>query len=278
MSGPADGAQRPFGEPHRAQPLPSPTRRTELVDQAVARLSPRWTIWTLQTIQHHGPMRLADINSVLPWIGVHAMAQIVRRMQTSGLLDRPQFGVCDLTPLGRDTQSVHRALSAWHRTHLTDGTSSLAEAERVEDALGRLRGKGAIPVLHALAQYGPLPNGALRNEAALATGSFHYRITQLQTDQLITRTSPFSGRGSEYTLTSAARGLPPVYAELAEFARKAHPAAARPDGATSQQAVRANAAVRRSPAASSELFSHVSAPPPRVPAHVTALSHPSRTR
>ena len=259
---------------------PSPARHTELVDQAVARLSPRWTTWTLQTIQHHGPMRLADINSALPWIGVHAMAQIVRRMQTSGLLDRPQFGVYDLTPLGRDARSVHHALSAWHRTHLADDAASLAEAERVEDALGRLRGKGTIPLLHALAQYGPLPNGALRNEAALATGSFHYRITQLQTDQLITRTSPFSGRGSEYTLTSVARGLTPVYAELAEFARKALPAAARPDqhGATAQQAVRASAAVRRSPAASSELFSHVSAPTPRVPAYVTALSHPSRTR
>ncbi|MBC2902144.1 winged helix-turn-helix transcriptional regulator [Streptomyces cupreus] len=245
----------------------------------MARLSPRWTTWTLQTIQHHGPMRLADINSALPWIGVHAMAQIVRRMQTSGLLDRPQFGVYDLTPLGCDTQSVYRALSAWHRTHLADDAASLAEAERVEDALGRLRGKGTIPLLHALAQYGPLPNGALRNEAALAAGSFHYRITQLQTDQLITRTSPFSGRGSEYTLTSAARGLTPVYAELAEFARKSHPAT-RPDqpGATAQQAVRASAAVRRSPAASAELFSHVSDPQPRVPAFVTALSHPSRIR
>ncbi|WP_405523516.1 winged helix-turn-helix transcriptional regulator [Streptomyces canus] len=249
----------------------APTRHTELVDQAVARLSPRWTTWTLQTIQHHGPMRLTEINSALPWVGVHAMAQIVRRMQTSGLLERPQFGVYDLTPLGRDTQSVHRALSTWHRTHLVNGTSSLAEAELAEDSLGRLRGKGTIPLLHALAQYGPLPNGALRDEAAFATGSFHYRITQLQTDRLITRTTPFSGRGSEYTLTSAARGLTPVYAELAEFARRAHPA-------TTQQAVRASAAVHRSPAASSELFSHVFAPQPRVPAYVTARSHPSRTR
>lgn len=258
----------------------APTRHSELVDQAVARLSPRWTTWTLQTIQQRGPMRLADINSALPWVGVRAMAQVVRRMQTSGLLDRPQFGVYDLTPLGRDTQHVHRALSAWHRTHLSDGTSSLAEAERVEDALGRLRGKGTIPLLHALAQHGPLPNGALRDETALATGSFHYRVTQLQTDRLITRTSPFSGRGAEYTLTSAARGLTPVYTELAEFARKSHPAASGPDQyrACAQHAIRASAALRRGPMASSELFSHVPDSQPRVPAYVTALSHPSRTR
>ncbi|WP_369251109.1 hypothetical protein [Streptomyces sp. R41] len=81
----------------------TPTRHTELVDQAVARLSPRWTTWTMQTIQHHGPMRLVDINSALPWVGVHAMAQIVRRMQTSGLLYRPQFGVYDLTARPRHT-------------------------------------------------------------------------------------------------------------------------------------------------------------------------------
>ncbi|MEV4225542.1 winged helix-turn-helix transcriptional regulator [Streptomyces bobili] len=258
----------------------SPTRHTKLVDQAVARLSPRWTTWTLQTIQQQGPIRLTDINSALPWVGVHAMAQIVRRMQASNLLDRPQVGVYDLTPVGRDTQHVHCVLSAWHRTHLTDRTASLAEAERVEDALGRLRGKGTIPLLHALAQHGPLPNGALRDEAGLATGSFHYRITQLQTDQLITRTSPFSGRGAEYTLTSAARGLTSVYAELAEFARKANPATSLPDqhGATAQHAIRASAAVHRSPVASSELFSHIPDSQPRVPAYITALTHPSRTR
>lgn len=225
-------------------------------------------------------MRLADINSALPWVGVHAMAQIVRRMQTSSLLDRPQVGVYDLTPVGRGTHDVHRALSAWHRTHLTDRTTSLAEAERVEDVLGRLRGKGTILLLHALARHGPLPNGALLDEAGLATGSFHYRITQLQTDQLITRTSPFSGRGAEYTLTPAARGLTPVYAELAEFARKANPATSLPEehGATTQHAMRASAAVHRSPVVSSELFSHVPNSHPHVPAYVTALSHPSRTR
>ncbi|MEU6355998.1 winged helix-turn-helix transcriptional regulator [Streptomyces sp. NPDC047072] len=259
----------------------SPTRHAELVVQAVARLSPRWTTWTLQTVQQHGPMRLADINAALPWVGASAMAQLVRRMETSSLLERPKFGVYDLTPLGRDTQHAHRALSDWHRTHLAGGAGALAEAERVEDALGILRGKGAIRLLHALAQHGPLPHGALRDEAALATGSFHYRITQLQTDQLITRVIPLSGRGSEYTLTAAARALTPVYAELAEFARKAvHPATTLldQDSLTTQQAARASAAVIRSPGASSELFSHVAVPQPRVPAHVTALSHPSRTR
>ncbi|MEV1068554.1 winged helix-turn-helix transcriptional regulator [Streptomyces sp. NPDC050263] len=258
----------------------TPALPTELVNQAVTRLSPRWTTWTLQTIQHHGPMRLSDINSALPWVGVQAMAQIVRRMQTSSLLERPQFGVYDLTPLGRTTQHVHRALATWHRTHLTDNKSSLAEAERTEVALSRLRGKGAVDVLRALAQHGPLPNGALRNEAGLATGSFHYRIQQLLTDRLITRTSPLSGRGVEYRLTSAAHGLSPVYTELAEFAHRARPAATHSGrhGSTVQQATWASTAVRRSPSASAELFSHAPHPQPRVPAHLTVLSHPPRTR
>ncbi|MGW3649236.1 winged helix-turn-helix transcriptional regulator [Streptomyces sp. NPDC000878] len=258
----------------------TPAPPTELVNQAVNRLSPRWTTWTLQTIQHHGPMRLADINSALPWVGVQAMAQIVRRMQTSSLLERPQFGVYDLTPLGRTTQHAHRALTTWHRAHLSDNKSSVAEAERAEDALGRLRGKGTVDVLHALAQHGPLPSGVLRNEAGLATGSFHYRVQQLVTDQLITRTSPFSGRGAECRLTSAAHGLAPVYTELAEFSHRARPAATRSGqhSSTVHQATWASAAVRRSPSASAELFSHAPHPQPRVPAHLTALSQPPRTR
>ncbi|MEU1299964.1 winged helix-turn-helix transcriptional regulator [Streptomyces shenzhenensis] len=254
------------------------------VISAVSRLSPRWTAWTLQTIQQRGSMRLADINSALPWVGVQAMAQVVRRMQTSGLLERPQFGIYSLTPLGRNAQAVHRALADWHRTQIVSNAPTLARAERTEDALGRLRGKGAIEVLHALAQHGPLSNGELRTAAGLATGSFHYRVHQLQTDQLITRIGPFTGRGANYTLTPAARALAPVYPELSDFARKSNViagtdevqhAAAAEHAAT---AVRASAATQRSTMASPGLFSHAPAPQPRVPAHVAALSHPSRIR
>lgn len=257
---------------------------TELVTQAIAQLSPRWTTWTLQTVHQHGPMRLGDISSALPWVGVQAMAHVVHRLKASDLLERPQHGIYDLSPQGRHTQHAHRALATWHHAQFTDPEPVLADAERTENALRRLSGKGTIAVLEALEQHGPLPSGELGATAGLATGSLHRRIQQLQADGLITRTSPFSGRGAEYALTSAAQALTPVYAELATFARGGEPALSpsavepRTTAHSAADTARATAAVRRSPAATPGLFSHAPDPQPRVPMNITELSRPSRTR
>ncbi|WP_405539648.1 winged helix-turn-helix transcriptional regulator [Streptomyces sp. NBC_00075] len=254
----------------------------KFINQAIARLAPRWTTWTLQTIQQRGPLRVANISSALPWIGIQNTAQVVRRMETASLLERPEHGVYALSPLGRSAEPAHRALVSWHRAHFADTGPALAEAERAEDALRRLRGKGAIEVLEALTQYGPLPNGELRAAARLATGTFHYRVNQLKTDQLLTRTSDFSG--AKYTLTPAARSLSTVYTELTAFARGSEAVLAPRSGEHSTAAqqtagtARATAAVRRSPSAFPGLFSHAPDPQPRVPGHITALSRPSRTR
>jgi DNA-binding HxlR family transcriptional regulator len=256
--------------------------QAEFVNQAVARLAPRWTTWILQTIQQRGPMRPADISSALPWIGAQNATQIMRRMQIRNLLERPHHGLYAISPLGRSAHNAHRALASWHHTHFGDNAPALAQAERIEDAWRRLRGTGAIEVLHALAQHGPLPNGELRATAQLATGSFHYRVQQLQADQLLTRTSDF--RGAKYTLTPAAEALSPVYRELSAFARSSGatlaPAGVNHGTAAQQTAgiARATAAVRRSPSAFPGLFSHSPDPQPRVPTHITALSRPSQTR
>jgi DNA-binding HxlR family transcriptional regulator len=262
----------------------SADEQAEFITPAIDRLSPRWTTWTLQTVQQHGPMRLADINSALPWVGVQAMARVVRRMDASDLLERPQHGVYGLSPLGRRAQRVHHAFAVWHRAQVPDHALALAEAERTEDALRRLCGKGTVAALQALTQCGPLTSGELGAMAGLATGSLHHRIQQLQTDGLITRTSPFSGRGAAYALTSAAHALSPVYTELSAFARSSDRATSPGVGerrTASHSAVgtaRATAAVRRSPAVSPELFSHAPDPQSRVAAYITALSRPSRTR
>lgn len=257
---------------------------TEFITQATGRLAPRWTTWTLQTVQQHGPMRLGDINSALPWVGVQAMARVVRRLEASDLLERPQHGIYDLSPLGRNAQLAHRALASWHHAQFTDRGPVLADAERTEDALCRLSGKGTIAVLEALEQHGPLPGSELGATAGLATGSLHHRIQQLQTDGLITRTSPFSGRGAEYALTRAAQGLTPVYSELATLARggESAPSPSGVERRTTAHSVadtaRATAAVRRSPAVTPGLFSHAPDPQPRAPMNITELSRPSRTR
>lgn len=249
-----------------------------LVSKAIDRLAPRWTTWTLQTIAQHGQIRFAKIAAALPWLSTQNTQQILRRMHTNGLLDRPECGVCKVSPSGLNAHSVHRTLASWHRTHAGGSSSAVAEAERTEDALRRLRGEGAVDVLHALSEHGPLRNGELRKASGLATGSFYYRVQQLQEDQLLTRTGP-SFRAA-YTLTPAAQALGPVYAELAAFESMTPSVAVqhKPTALTAASTARADAAVRRTPSVFAGLFSHAPAPQPRVPAYVTALSRPSRTR
>ncbi|MGW1374704.1 hypothetical protein ACWD6P_10600 [Streptomyces sp. NPDC002446] len=245
----------------------------EPVNQAIDRLAPRWTTWTLQTIQQHGEMRLPEIASALPWLGTQNTHNVLWRMHTSGLVDRAQRGVYTVSPLGRSAQPAHRTLASWHRAHFADDGPALPEAERTEDALRRLRGRGAVDILHALAHHGPLPPSELRETAGLATISVYYRLQQLQEDQLLTPVGSYSR--ASYTLTPAAQALGPVYAELAAFTRQ-HPAVERsPVTQQTASAARANAAVRRSLPG---MFSHAPAPQPSVPTYVTALSHPSRTR
>ncbi|KIZ14954.1 winged helix-turn-helix transcriptional regulator [Streptomyces natalensis] len=251
---------------------------TALVSKAIDRLAPRWTTWTLQTIAQHAQMRFAKIAVALPWLSTQYTQQILRRMHTNNLLDRPDYGVYELSPSGQNACSVHRTLASWHRTHAGGNSPAVAEAERTEDALRQLRGEGAVEVLHTLSKHGPLPHGELRKASGLATGSFHYRLQQLQEDQLLTRTGP-SFRAA-YALTPAAQELGPVYAELAAFESMAASVAVqhKPAALATASTTRANAAVQRTPSALPGLFSHAPAPQPRVLAHVTALSHPSRTR
>ncbi|MFE7312870.1 winged helix-turn-helix transcriptional regulator [Streptomyces sp. NPDC057555] len=249
-----------------------------LVSKAIDRLAPRWTTWTLQTVAQQGQMRFTKIAAALPWLSTQNTQQILRRMHANGLLDRPGHGVYEVSPWGRNAHSVHRTLASWHRTHAGGSGPAVAEAERTEDALRQLRGEGAVEVLHALSEHGPLPYGELRKASGLATGTFHYRLQQLQEDQLLTRTCP-SFRAA-YGLTPAAQALGPVYAELAAFESVAPSVAVQrnPAELAAARTTRANAAVQRTPSAFPGLFSHAPAPQPPVPTHLTALSHPSRTR
>ncbi|CDR10510.1 hypothetical protein [Streptomyces iranensis] len=158
-------------------------------------------------------------------------------------------------------------------------STTWTRADRVEDALSRLRGKGALQVLTALEQRGPLRPGTLREATGLATGSFHYRTQQLLHDGLVTRLGP--DEHFAYDLTSAAQGLGPVHAELHDFGRRSQATEVTvQSNQPCAEANRAHAARQRSPAApaTTGLFSHPPESHPRVPAYITALSHPSRTQ
>jgi DNA-binding HxlR family transcriptional regulator len=105
-------------------------------------------------------------------------------------------------------------------------------------------------------------------------------LLRLQTDGLVTRTGPRFG--DPYTLTTAGAALSPVYAAVEHWASPTtalSPAA--PTRSTSRRDpddARATAALGRSPAVYSGLFSHAPQPQPPVPASVTAQAAPARTR
>lgn len=244
------------------------------IRHAVDVLAPPWTSWTLQTLREHGPMRQRDLTAAMPWLTTQSTQQVLLRMQSSGLLVKPERGCYAPSRLGEHAYPAHRALASWHTRHFEQDNKDWKPADRIEDALARLRGKGTIEVLTALEQHGPLRPVALREAAGLPSGSFYYRTQQLLGDELVTRLG--SEQHFAFTLAPAARRLAPVYAELHDFGRRS-----KDSQHTVGQASRARAARQHSPATATVtagLFSHPPEPQPRVPAYITALSHPSRMR
>ncbi|MGY1435414.1 winged helix-turn-helix transcriptional regulator [Streptomyces reniochalinae] len=261
---------------HAPTPRAAPANR---IHHAVGVLAPLWTSWTLETLRERGPLRAPQLASATPWLNTATLHQVLLRMRTSDLLAKPERGCYAASPLGQDTRPVRHTLASWHARHFEVGATAWRQPDRVEDALTRLRGKGTLDVLTTLEENGPLRPGALREATGLATGSFHYRTQQLLDDGLVTRLGP--DQRSAYTLTPAARGLAPVYAELHDFGRRTQAnGAAGQANERSAVASRAHAARQHSPSAQrvTGLFSHPDQPPPRVPAYVTALSHPARRR
>lgn len=125
----------------------------------------------------------------------------------------------------------------------------------------------------------------LAERAGLGHGTTSHRLARLQTDGLVTRTGPRFG--DPYALTEAGQALGAVYASVEHWSeslvapQKPHAAgatrthAAVPLGAEN---ARTTAALRRSAAIPTALFSHAPQPQPRVPAAMTAQSAPSRAR
>ncbi|WP_405802667.1 winged helix-turn-helix transcriptional regulator [Streptomyces sp. NBC_01187] len=260
----------------------TPTRDTahaNRIHHAVGVFAPLWTSWTLATLRERGPLRVPQLRSAMPWLNTATLHQVLLRMRSSNLLAKPERGYYAASALGKDAGPLHRALASWHSRHFEVSATAWRQPDRIEDALARLRGKGIVDVLTALEEHGPLRPGALREATGLATGSFHYLTQQLLGDGLVTRLG--SDQHFAYSLAPAARQLAPVFVELHDFGRRSQAtAAAGRANERSAVASRARAARQHSPAAprATGLFSHPDQPPPHVPAYVTALSHPSRTR
>ncbi|MFD3836747.1 winged helix-turn-helix transcriptional regulator [Streptomyces sp. NPDC058642] len=258
------------------------------VEDALSLIAPKWTTWSAQTLaQQGGPMRVRDVAARLPFVSEQFVGKRLAQMHADGLVTRAgdRHGApYQLSGFGNSLSSVHRALSDWSQAHLSLG--KVAGAERVEDAVRRLHLRHSTAVVQVL-DAGPMRFVRIAEEAGLDNGFTRQRLMRLQLDGLVTRTGPH--RGDPYVLTDAGRALGPVYAAVERWSNPVaapRPAAAPVAAATrthtgiplGSDGIRTAAALRRSTAAPSSLFSHAPQPQPRVPTAVTARSAPSRGR
>jgi DNA-binding HxlR family transcriptional regulator len=253
----------------------------ERVETALSVMGRKWTTWVAQTLAaQHEPMRVRDIASRIPAVSEHFVSRRLVQMHADGLVvraDDRRGAPYRLSAIGEQLAPVHQELADWSLTYLDLGTT--ARAARIEDALDRLHLRHTTAVIQALTD-GPLRLVHLSEAIGLDTPAASQRLLRLQTDGLVTRTGPRFG--DPYTLTTAGAALSPVYAAVEHWASPTtalSPAA--PTRSTSRRDpddARATAALGRSPAVYSGLFSHAPQPQPPVPASVTAQAAPARTR
>ncbi|MGW3000403.1 winged helix-turn-helix transcriptional regulator [Streptomyces sp. NPDC001155] len=261
------------------------------VEDALSLIAPKWTTWSAQTLAQQGhPMRVRDVAAKLPFVSEQLVGKRLAQMHADGLVTRAddRHGApYQLSAFGESLSPVHRALSDWSQTNLSLG--KVAGAERVEDAVRRLHLRHSTAVIQVLDAGGPMRFVHIAEEAGLDNGFTRQRLNRLQVDGLVARTGP--RHGDPYVLTDAGRALGPVYAAVEHWsnpvATQGRSAPAAPIRAATRthtgvppgsDGIRTAAALRRSAAAPSTLFSHAPQPQPRVPAAIIAQSAPSLGR
>ncbi|MFJ8301093.1 winged helix-turn-helix transcriptional regulator [Streptomyces sp. NPDC094447] len=261
------------------------------IEDAFSLLGPKWTTWSVMTMAQEGrPMRVRDVAARLPFVSEQLVGKRLAAMHADGLVtrtDKRHGAPYRLSALGESLTHVHRTLAEWSRNYLPP--DAMAEAERVEDAVQRLRLRHSTAMIQVLDAGGPMRFVHIAEGVGLDVSLTQHRLRRLQVDGLVARTGP--RHGDPYVLTDAGRELGPVYATVEHWSaplatqgdmsppvsvtmpQRTHPGVPLgPDGA------RTAAALRRSAAVPSALFSHALQPQPRVPASVTAPSAPGRVR
>ncbi|SHN23184.1 winged helix-turn-helix transcriptional regulator [Actinacidiphila paucisporea] len=274
-----------------AQPSTSRTgaAHAQRVEDALSLIAPKWTNWVVQTLaQARQPMRVREIARQLPFVSEQLVGRRLAQMHADGLVTRSEDfrAPYQLSGFGTSLAPVHQALTDWSHQHIHFPPGGVAGAERVEDAVRRLHLRHTTAVIQGL-DAGPMRFVHIGEAVGLDDPYTRQRLVRLQADGLVARAG--LRHGDPYTLTAAGRALGPVYAAVEHWSdptaavlpaatptpaviRTQNAIAARPDG------IRTAAALRRSSAAPSGLFSHAPAPQPRVPATITAQSSPARCR
>ncbi|MFF2616877.1 winged helix-turn-helix transcriptional regulator [Kitasatospora sp. NPDC058046] len=254
------------------------------VESVLRQLAPKWTTHFVHTIAKYGPeMRVRDIAHHHPAVNQPYVSRRLAAMADAGLVDRDatfdRWAPYRLSAGARTLGPLYRAVTQWsseHHDHAPQG-----RADRIEDALRRLHLVDTTEVVRLLSKHGSMRVVHLGEHVGVSEQLIATRLNRMQADGLVVRTG--SRHGAPYALTDAGHSLAPVYAAVQQWDNRhsAAPAVRVPAATrtlvTGADTVRTAAALRRSPAPAN-LFSHAPAPQPRVPAAVTAASHPSRGR
>ncbi|MFE4972850.1 winged helix-turn-helix transcriptional regulator [Kitasatospora sp. NPDC056651] len=267
-----------------AQTTPMSTADAQRVEAVLHRIAPKWTTHVVHTVAKYGPeMRVADVAQHLTALSPSYVSKRLASMSEAGLVTRD--GTFDraapyrLSSSARTLGPTYRTLAEWSSDHI-DHTPQ-GRYDRIEDALQRLQLVGTTETVRLFAEHGSVRLPQLAERLGASEQFAATRLNRMQADGLVARTG--DRHGAPYVLTDAGQALGPVYTAIQQWDSRhstavtpAVPAAERTLNSPAQS-TRTAAALRRS-AAPSSLFSHPPVPPTRVPAAVTAASHPSRGR
>ncbi|MFF4757805.1 winged helix-turn-helix transcriptional regulator [Streptomyces sp. NPDC001292] len=217
---PAPADPIPTGR-HHAHPRTAPTFSiasidAQRVEDALARIGPKWTTWSAMTLaQENRPMRVRDVAAQLPFVSEQFVGKRLATMHADGLVTRDddrRGAPYRLSALGASLAPVLRTVSDWSRAHLSQ--DRMAEAERVEDALRRLHLRHSTAVIQVLdSGGGPMRFVHIAEKAGLDNGLARQRLLRLQADGLVARTG--SRHGDPYVLTDASQALGAIWGSLA---------------------------------------------------------------
>ncbi|MEU2868681.1 helix-turn-helix domain-containing protein [Streptomyces olivoreticuli] len=262
----------------------SPTSRINdlrRVEEALAMIAPRWSVWMLQTLQQTDRMRYHEVREKLPWLKDPAVSQRLAALADHGLVDRtatdgrPVYYA--LTDRGRELAPVQDALAAWAGECLEE-VGPTARAEHVEDALKLITPRHATAVLWALQDNGPMRSGELSREVTpgMSPMVMTSRLRQLGADGLVERVT--DNHRSPYQLTAAGRALGPVYTALSAWAAGRPPTTAHhPVWAPAQAAQQRPSAAAPQPSEQQRVQRSVAAAAAATSPHIPVFSRPRTT-
>jgi DNA-binding HxlR family transcriptional regulator len=243
----------------------------DLVQDAVQRLSPRWTTWALQLVLANEQMRYVDVATAMNWVNPGSLHTRLRVMEETGLLTRLGTGRFRASPDGRRTAGVYDAVGRWARAHLPT-SGPVAAAERIEQSLSMLARSYTTQVLWTIGQGPTLRTDLLELLPEVPEGTLPGRLKTLTEDGLIARSGPVGQY--RYELTEGGRALGASWEALLRWNR-GEPAPRAAGTAVAAAVTRAQAAAQRS-SVPELVFSHAEPPPPPYVQHTVFPSSRSR--